>query len=144
MVPFRKCQSMVEERIVSIINKIESGRFCEKQLRSLNEKLRRLPMRQLMNRYVMSGVNIVCKLTKKQDVRIKIASDISEILETTYESMQKRIYKELDNIENFQVQKRQDWVNFDYEERYKEKVVRKLYRLLKMRKGMKNSEDLKK
>ena len=72
-------------------------------------------MRELMNRYVMSGVNIVCKLTKKQEVKIKIASDISEILEATYESMQKRIYRELDNIENFEVKKRQDFLNFDYE-----------------------------
>lgn len=69
----------------------------------MNEKLRRLPMRELMNRYVVSGVKVVCKLSQKEDVKIKIASDISEILEVTYESMQKRIWKELDNIENFGV-----------------------------------------
>ena len=48
-------------------------------------------MRELMNRYVVSGVGIVCKLTQKEEVKIKIASDISEILETTYESIQERI-----------------------------------------------------
>ena len=29
-VPYRKCQSSIEERIVSIMNKIEGGKDCEK------------------------------------------------------------------------------------------------------------------
>lgn len=64
-IPYRKCQSSLEERIVGVINKIVGGKECEKEVRSLVEKVKKVHVRELLNKFVISGICTIEKLVRK-------------------------------------------------------------------------------
>lgn len=70
-VPYRKCHDALEGRIVTIMNKIEGGKNCLKDFESLVEKLGRISAKDLLNRFVISGVKIV--------IAVALAKEIYEV-----------------------------------------------------------------
>ena len=55
-VPYRKCHSSMEEKVVAIINKIKSGKECHKEIETLIDRTRKISTKEMMNRYVVSGI----------------------------------------------------------------------------------------
>lgn len=67
-VPYRKCHDALEGRIVTIMNKIEGGKNCLKDFESLVEKLGRISTKDLLNRFVVSGIKIIIAIALSKDI----------------------------------------------------------------------------
>lgn len=62
-IPYRKCHDAFEGRIVTIINKIESGKNWSRDLEGLIDKIQRISARDMTNRYIIAGIKTISKLT---------------------------------------------------------------------------------
>lgn len=67
-VPYRKCHDALEGRIVTIMNKIEGGKNCLKDFESLVEKMGRISAKDLLNRFVVSGIKVVIAIALAKDI----------------------------------------------------------------------------
>lgn len=59
-------------------------------------------MRQLLNRFVVSGMQVIIRQVEKEIVKEKFNSDIIQLLEETRKIMEDRILEELDNTDHFE------------------------------------------
>lgn len=62
-IPYRKCHDAFEGRIVSIINKLEAGKNCQRDLETLIERIQRITPKDMMNRYIIAGISTLVKLS---------------------------------------------------------------------------------
>ncbi len=67
-IPYRKCHDAFEGRIVTIINKIESGKNCLRDFESLIEKMQRITGKDMMNRFIIGGIKTILKLGREKDI----------------------------------------------------------------------------
>lgn len=67
-IPYRKCHDAFEGRIVTIINKIESGKNCLRDFESLIERMQRINAKDMINRFIISGIKTIIRLGKEKDI----------------------------------------------------------------------------
>ena len=72
--PYRKCHDALEGRIVTIMNKIDGGKNCLKDFESLVEKIGRISSKDLLNRFVVSGIKIIIAIALSKDIYDVISS----------------------------------------------------------------------
>lgn len=68
-VPYRKCHSTMEEKVIGIINKINSEKECQKEIETLLERTRKISVKEMMNRYFVSGLHVILRLVQRNEVR---------------------------------------------------------------------------
>ena len=83
-----------------------------------------------MNRYVISGINVVCRMAHQRKLDKKIHPDLELFLEETFNCLKKRIVDELDNIDNLTCEHISESESLPTTID-KSMLIRKLYRLLK-------------
>jgi hypothetical protein len=97
-VPYRKCHDALEGRVVGILNKIVSGRNCQKDLEALADRLPRMARRDTHNRYIVAGIASVIAMAK--DRRICEPKTLGRLKEE-HGKMQTRISDSLDDFSEF-------------------------------------------
>lgn len=55
----------MEEKVVGIINKINSGKECQKEIETLLDRTKKISIKEMMNRYFVSGLHVIYRLVKK-------------------------------------------------------------------------------
>ena len=55
----------MEEKVVGIINKINSGKECHREIETLLERTRKISIKEMMNRYFVSGLHVIHRLAKE-------------------------------------------------------------------------------
>ena len=66
-IPYRKCHEAFEGRIIGLLNKIEAGKNCAREIDGLAERLQRAGSRELLNRHVVAGVKVLLRLARQRD-----------------------------------------------------------------------------
>jgi hypothetical protein len=67
-IPYRKCHDAFEGRIVTIINKIEGSKNCVRDFESLIERMQRINVKDMMNRFIVAGIATIIRLSKEKDI----------------------------------------------------------------------------
>lgn len=71
-IPYRKCHDHFEGRIVGLLNKVEAGKNCLREMEGLVEKLQKLGSRDLLNRHVVAGVKVLLRLARERDFDVNL------------------------------------------------------------------------
>lgn len=67
-IPYRKCYDNFEARIVLILNKLHDGKNSQKDLELLVEKMQKISPKELLNRYIISGIVAIIRLASDQNI----------------------------------------------------------------------------
>lgn len=90
---------------MAIINKIEGGKNCLRDFESLIERMQRINAKDMINRYIISGIKTIIRLGKEKDIYdVKIPFmqlKLIEKLEKEEDKLKQRIFEELDTMEDF-------------------------------------------
>lgn len=64
-IPFRKCQTALEEKALILVNKIKEGKYCEKDIERFFNKLENISVKELKNKYFFSAIKVIINLVVK-------------------------------------------------------------------------------
>ena len=62
---YRKCHDALEGRIVALLNRIVVGKAIQKDVEALADRLPKMSMKNLNNRYIVSGISFTLKLGRE-------------------------------------------------------------------------------
>lgn len=91
----------MEEKVVTVINKIKSGKECHKEIETLIDKTRKVSIKELNNRYFVSGIQLICNLSLDKEYKSIFTPELVQKLSDGLEDLKNRILSELDNTKGF-------------------------------------------
>lgn len=87
--------------MVTVINKIKSGKECHKEIETLIDKTRKVSIKELNNRYFVSGIQLICNLSLDKEYKSIFTPELVQKLSDGLEDLKNRILSELDNTKGF-------------------------------------------
>ena len=58
----------MEEKVIGIMNKINSGKECQKEIETLLERTKKISNKEMMNRYFVSALHVIHRLVQRSEV----------------------------------------------------------------------------
>ena len=130
---------------MAIINKIEGGKNCLRDFESLIERMQRINAKDMINRYIISGIKTIIRLGKEKDiydVRLPLMQlRLIEKLEKEEDKLKQRIFEELDTMEDFEQGNHAAEELIDTYE-YRRRLIKKIYRIIKNKEGLKDFGEM--
>lgn len=87
--------------MVTVINKIKSGKECHKEIETLIDKTRKVSIKELNNRYFVSGIQLICNLSLDKEYKSIFTPELVQKLSDGLEDLKNRILSELDITKGF-------------------------------------------
>lgn len=81
----------MEEKVVSVINKIKSGKDCHKEIETLIDKTKKVSIKELNNRYFVSGIQLICNLSLEKEHKNIFTPELVQKLSEGLEDLKNRI-----------------------------------------------------
>jgi hypothetical protein len=93
----------MEEKVVAIINKIKSGKDCHKEIEALVDRTKKVSMKELHNKYFVSGIQLISTLARGKDCQAIFTPSLALAIQGSIETLKKRLLSDLDDIQGFEV-----------------------------------------